>query len=277
MRRQQSILCGNKLLDLTYPVVMGVINVTPDSFHSGSRYDTVDAALQQAVGMYEAGASIIDVGGMSSRPGAEIITMGKELDRVLPVIRKLHDELPEVILSIDTVHGEVAEACIQSGAHIINDISGASIDSRIVSIATKYKCPYVLMHMIGTPDNMQSLAEYDDVTMEVLAYMSNHIRSLRSVGIHDIIVDPGFGFAKMDTHNFQLMNQMSSLQMLDCPILVGVSRKSTIQRTLGVQAQDALNGTTALHMYLLERGANILRAHDVKEAVETVKLWKALQ
>ena len=271
-----TINCKGQLLDLSTPVVMGILNITPDSFHEKSRMKTIEAAMNTAKMMVADGAKILDLGAMSSRPGADVITAEEELGRILPFVKAIHKVLPDTILSIDTVRSSVALECLEAGAHIINDISGASIDSKLIDVIAKYKVPYILMHMKGTPDTMQSQADYKDVTMEVLAYMSNHIRALRAKGIHDIIIDPGFGFAKLDEHNFALMRQLGSFKMLECPILAGVSRKSTIQRTLEVDAANALNGTTALHMYLLERGANILRTHDVKEAVEVVKLWKRL-
>ena len=255
---------------------MGILNITPDSFHEGSRMNTVEEALTTAKNMVAEGAKILDLGAMSSRPGAGLITVEEELDRILPIVKSIHEALPDTILSIDTVRSSVASACLEAGAHIINDISGASIDSELIDVVAQYNVPYILMHIKGTPDTMQSQAEYSDVTMEVLAYMSNHIRALRTKGIHDIVIDPGFGFAKLDDHNFTLMKQLGAFKMFDCPILAGISRKSTIQRTLEVDAANALNGSTALHMYLLERGANILRVHDVKEAVEVVQLWKRL-
>ena len=269
--------CNGRLLDLSTPVVMGVLNITPDSFHEGSRMTTVEHAVNVAKQMIVDGAQILDLGAMSSRPGAKIITVQEELSRILPVVRAIHKVLPDAILSIDTVRSSVAIACLEAGAHIINDISGASIDSELIDVIAKYKVPYILMHMKGNPETMQSKAKYSDVTMEVLAFMSNQIRALRARGIHDIVIDPGFGFAKLDVHNFTLMKQLGSFKIFDCPILAGISRKSTIQRTLEVNADDALNGSTALHMYLLERGTNILRVHDVKEAREVIKLWQKLQ
>lgn len=268
--------CNQKLLDLSSPVVMGILNITPDSFHAGSRVSTVDAALDTSTKMVEDGAQILDLGAMSSRPGAEIISANEELDRILPILESIRKELPNTILSIDTIRASVAKQCLDAGAHIINDISGASIDSELLDVIAEYKVPYVLMHMQGTPDRMQAEAQYENVTMEVLAFMSNQIRKLRAKGINDIIVDPGFGFGKLDHHNFKLMKDLGAFKMFDCPILAGVSRKSTIQRTLNVDASQALNGSTALHMYLLERGANILRVHDVKEAVEVVQLWERI-
>ena len=270
------INCNGQLLDLSSPVVMGILNITPDSFHKDSRIDSKEEAIVTAQKMVADGAKILDLGAMSSRPGADMITAEQELDRILPIVNAIREALPRTILSIDTVRSSVAIACLEAGAHIINDISGASIDSELIDVIAKYKVPYILMHMKGTPDNMQSQAKYEDVTMEVLAYMSNHIKLIRAKGIHDIIVDPGFGFSKTDEHNFKLMQQLGAFKMFDCPILAGVSRKSTIQRTLDVDASTALNGTTALHMYLLERGANILRAHDVKEAQEVIMLWEKL-
>lgn len=268
--------CNGKILDLTTPVIMGVINVTPDSFHQDSRVSNVELAIEKAKQMIADGAQIIDLGAMSSRPGADIIASHEELKRILPIVEGIHEVLPEAILSIDTVRSSVAVACLEAGAHIINDISGANIDNDLIDVIAQYQVPYILMHMKGTPNTMQSKAHYSDVTMEVLAYMSNHIRALRSKGIHDIIIDPGYGFAKLDEHNFTLMKDLGAFKMFNCPILAGISRKSTIQRTLDVDAAHALNGTTALHMYLLDRGANILRAHDVKEATQVVKLWKKL-
>lgn len=269
--------CNGRLLDLSTPVIMGVLNITPDSFHEGSRMISVEHAVNVAKQMIVDGAQILDLGAMSSRPGAKIITVQEELNRILPVVRAIHKVLPDAILSVDTVRSSVAIACLEAGAHIINDISGASIDSELIDVIAKYKVPYILMHMKGNPETMQSKAKYSDVTMEVLAFMSNQIRALRARGIHDIVIDPGFGFAKLDVHNFTLMKQLGSFKIFDCPILAGISRKSTIQRTLEVNADDALNGSTALHMYLLERGTNILRVHDVKEAREVIKLWQKLQ
>ncbi len=269
--------CNGILLDLSTPIVMGVLNITPDSFHEGSRIANVEHAVDVAKQMIVDGADILDLGAMSSRPGADMISEEEELSRILPMVKAIHTALPEAIISIDTVRSSVAISCLEAGAHIINDISGASIDSELIDVIAKYKVPYILMHMKGTPDNMQSQAAYNDVTMDVLAYISNHIKALRGKGIHDIIIDPGFGFAKLDEHNFTLMKQLGSFKMFDCPILAGISRKSTIQRALGVDAANALNGTTALHMYLLERGANILRAHDVKEAREVIQLWQKLR
>lgn len=268
--------CNGKLLDLSSPIVMGILNITPDSFHEGSRVNTIDVALETSKRMVAEGAQILDLGAMSSRPGASIISVDQELKRILPILQSIRRELPDVILSIDTVRASVAKECLDMGAHIINDISGASIDSDLLDVIAEYKVPYILMHMQGTPDRMQTEAQYENVTMEVLAYMSNQIQKLRSKGINDIVIDPGFGFGKLDHHNFKLMKDLGAFRMFDCPILAGISRKSTIQRTLDVDAADALNGTTALHMYLLERGANILRVHDVKEAVQVIKLWKEI-
>ena len=269
--------CNGRLLDLSTPVVMGVLNITPDSFHKESRMATIEDAVRAAKQMIADGAQILDLGAMSSRPGAEIITAEIELTRILPVVHAIHEALPEAILSIDTIRSSVAIACLKAEAHIINDISGASVDSELIDVIAKYKVPYILMHMKGTPSTMQSQAEYNDVTIDVLAYMSNHIKVLREKGIHDIVIDPGFGFGKLDEHNFTLMKQLGAFKMFGCPILAGVSRKSMIQRVLDVDAANSLNGSTALHMYLLERGASILRVHDVKEAIEVIKLWQRLQ
>lgn len=272
-----TINCNGRLLDFSRPMVMGIINVTPDSFYSASRQQSDEEALTQARQMMADGADILDIGAMSSRPGAEVISPDEELRRLLPVLERIKSELPEAIVSIDTVHAAVARRCLELGADMINDISGGSIDNALVDVLAEYKVPYVLMHMQGQPSAMQDAPHYEDVSMQVLAYMSNQIRRLRAKGIEDIIVDPGYGFGKTDAHNFQLMRDLASFQIFDCPVLVGLSRKSSIQRTLDVDAAHALNGTTALHMYLLQRGANILRVHDVKEAKEVVKLWEVLE
>ena len=271
-----TINCNGNLLDVASPVVMGILNITPDSFYRGSRFQGVKEAVSQAKNMIEDGATILDLGAMSSRPGASVISAEEEVKRILPIVKAIIKELPEAIISIDTAQSQVAKICLDEGVHMINDVSGSKMDEQLVRTVAQYNVPYVLMHMRGTSDTMQTLTQYDDVTMEVLAYMSNHIRNLRELGISDVIVDPGFGFAKLDEHNFQLMKQFSSFQIFDCPLLAGISRKSTIQRTLDVTAESALNGTTALHMYLLSHGVNILRVHDVKEAVEVIKLWSAI-
>lgn len=269
--------CRGTLIDLSTPIVMGILNITPDSFHEESRVSTVQDALSMSGQMVEEGAQILDLGAMSSRPGAELISVDEEINRILPVLNAIRKEFPNTILSIDTLRAEVAKECLDAGAHIINDISGGSIDDELLDVVAHYKVPYVLMHMKGIPDTMQDEANYDEVTMEVLAFMSNQVRKLRAKGINDIIVDPGFGFGKLDHHNFKLMKDLGAFKIFDCPILAGISRKSTIQRTLKVDAENALNGTTALHMYLLEKGANVLRVHDVKEAVQVVQLWNRLK
>lgn len=272
MTHAQSLNCKGHLIDLSSPIVMGVLNVTPDSFYDGGRYADVDRAIAQAVQMVDEGASIIDVGGMSSRPGAAIIDPAQEIDRVLPVIKGIRQEVGNVPISIDTVHSVTAEACLESGASIINDISGASIDEDIVGVAARYHVPYILMHMRGTPSTMQSDLAYDDVVLEVLTFLKNKVHQLRKLGVQDVIVDPGFGFGKSIDQNYALLDHLGVFGILDCPVLAGVSRKSMIYKYLGVDPEHALNGTTACHMIALARGAHILRAHDVREAIECIKI-----
>ncbi len=269
--------CRGKLLPLQEPVVMGILNITPDSFYDGGRYNGVGAALARAEEMMEAGAAIIDIGGMSSRPGAEIISPEVELRRVLPVVEGIVQRFPDAVLSIDTVHAQTARACVEAGAAMINDISGGNMDDNMFQTVATLGVPYVLMHMKGTPGNMQGQAVYDDVVTEVLDFFIERIGHLRSLGVKDILLDPGFGFGKTTAHNYQLLNKLHVFQLTGCPVLAGISRKSMIWKTLKITPEEALNGTTALHMVALQQGASVLRAHDVKPALETIRLWQALR
>jgi dihydropteroate synthase len=264
--------CKGKLLLLDAPIVMGIINLTPDSFYAGSRNSTVEQAIQQAGNMLEHGAIMVDVGGQSTRPGAEIIGPDAEAERVVTVIEALIQSYPNAIISVDTFHATIAAKAVAAGASIVNDISGGQLDEAMLPTVGKLQVPYICMHTKGTPATMQSLAYYNDVTQEVLDYFIQRIEDCRLAGINDVIVDPGFGFAKTITHNFTLLKNLSVFKMLDKPILLGVSRKATIYKTLGTTAEQALNGTTVLNTIGLLNGANILRVHDVKEAVEAVKL-----
>lgn len=272
--KTHSINCGGKLLDLSEPIVMGILNVTPDSFYDGGRYENLEKIHQQVEKMVLESAKIIDIGGMSTRPGGEIISPSEELRRVLPVINNILKHFPEVFISVDTVHAAVAKEVIVAGAHIINDISGGQIDNKMFETVAELQVPYVLMHSRGTPQTMSKLNQYNDLPLEILDYFINRVGKLRELGVKDIIIDLGFGFAKSGKQNFELLKAMPSFKILDLPILAGLSRKSMIWRTLNISPDDALNGTTALNMVALQNGANILRVHDVKEAVETIKLFR---
>ncbi|MCB0557897.1 MAG: dihydropteroate synthase [Lewinellaceae bacterium] len=269
--------CRGRLLSLEQPIVMGILNVTPDSFYDGGKYTREDALLHRAESMLEEGASIIDVGGMSSRPGAEIITVEEELKRVIPAVESLLLRFPDSLLSVDTVRSQVAREAVAAGAAIINDISAGRFDKRMYEEVGQMGVPYILMHMQGTPENMQQQPEYEDVVREVLDFFIREVGKLRQAGVKDIVLDPGFGFGKTVAHNYRLLRDMHVFQILDYPILAGLSRKSMINKVLGVAPARALNGTTALNMVALQQGARILRVHDVLPAVETIKLWAQLE
>lgn len=255
---------------------MGIINLTPDSFFEGSRKPGVDAAKKQAEKMLNEGAAFLDLGAYSSRPGADDISVQEETDRLLPVVEAIANNFPEAVLSIDTFRAVVAEAAINAGAHIINDISGGQLDEQMFATTAKLKVPYILMHMKGNPKTMTQLATYDDVFNEVLDYFTARIHQLKQLGVSDIIIDPGFGFAKKPEHGFELLRRLGEFNRLGLPILAGVSRKKMIHGTLGITADEALNGTTVLNTIALTKGASVLRVHDVKEAMQAVKLFKAM-
>jgi len=269
-----TINCKGRLISVDQPIVMGILNVTPDSFFDGGRYDDIAASIDRVAIMIEEGATIIDVGGMSSRPGAEIIDQQEELSRVIPVIEAISKRFPDQLISIDTVHSSVARAAIEAGAHMINDISGGHIDPVIWDVARDFKVPYILMHMQGKPADMQERPEYNDVVLDILAYLRKRVNTLRAHGVVDIIIDPGFGFGKTVEQNYLLLKRLSVFEMLDCLILVGISRKSMLYRPLEITPIEALNATTAAHMIALSNGARILRVHDVKEAAEAVKIYQ---
>lgn len=274
---QQTIQCQGKLLDLSSPIVMGILNTTPDSFFSNSRNETIDEAITTAGRMIEAGVSIIDIGGMSSRPGAKMITEKEELSRVLPIIRAIHKHFPSITMSIDTFRSNVVIAAVQEGAAMVNDISAGKIDANMYKTVADLGVPYVLMHMRGKPESMQQQTKYDDVTKEVLDFLIQEVHKLRNLGVKDIIIDPGFGFGKSLEQNYTLLKQLHLFKILDCPILAGISRKSMIYNLLETKAEHALNGTSALHMVALQQDAKILRVHDVKEAVEVIQLYQKLE
>ncbi len=269
-----SIRIGDKLVDFSVPLVMGILNVTPDSFYEGSREISISGSIEKAKKMISEGAAILDIGGYSTRPGADDISIEEEINRVVPVITALRSSFPDILISIDTFRGEVAEKAILAGAQIINDVSGFEIDPSIVSVAARYQVPYILMHMRGTPATMQSLTEYDHLFKDISLYFSKKIDHLKRAGVKDIILDPGFGFAKTIDQNHELLRKMEGFHLFDLPILAGLSRKSMIYKKLGIKPEEALNGTIALNAIALSKGASILRVHDVKEAVELVNLLK---
>ncbi len=277
MSQPKFINCNGQLLDLSTPQVMGILNVTPDSFFDGGRYQNEKNTLSQVEKMLKDGASIIDVGGMSSRPGAEIISESEELKRVLPIIKLITKNFPQTIISIDTIRAKVAKESVEHGASIINDISAGSLDEALFQTVADLGVPYILMHMKGKPKTMQKNVKYDDILLEVTDFLIKKVGELRTLGVKDIILDVGFGFGKTVEHNYQLLKYMHQFQIMDLPILAGVSRKSMICKILDIQPKDALNGTTALNLVALQQGAKLLRVHDVKEATEVIKLWQQLE
>jgi dihydropteroate synthase len=274
-QKKATLNAGGKLMDLSTPKVMGIINITPDSFYAKSRKAGIDAVLTQAGKMLADGASFLDIGAYSSRPGAVDISIQEETDRLLPAVEAIAANFPDAVLSADTFRSGVAEAAIKAGAHIINDISGGELDADMFATAARLQVPYVLMHMRGTPQNMAQLTDYEDVFAEVFDYFVKKIYKLKQLGVHDIILDPGFGFAKKSSDSYELISRMRGFDVLQLPVLAGISRKRMIYRLLGTTAEEALNGTTVLNTIALVKGASILRVHDVKEAVEAVKIWEA--
>jgi dihydropteroate synthase len=276
---QTTLNCRGRLLDLTKPIVMGILNVTPDSFYKGSRVKTKNALLKQTERMLTEGAEIVDIGGMSSRPGAEIITEKEELSRVLPAIKAVLKEFPEALISIDTIRASVAQASVDEGARLINDITAGRFDAKMFeTIAAMKNVPYILMHMKGdSPATMQRDAHYDNIALEILDFFIERLGILRSLGVKDVVIDAGFGFGKTIDHNFTLLQKLHVFKILEIPILAGLSRKGMIWKTLNITADDALNGTTVLNTIALQQGAKILRVHDVKAAIETIQLFQKLE
>ena len=272
------INAGGKLIDLSVPKVMGIINITPDSFYQGSRVTGDKEIIETAVKMTEEGADILDIGGYSSRPSAEDITAEEEGRRVLNAIKLIRKELPDAIVSIDTFRVEIAkEAVSDYGAHIINDISGGGADEKMFGVVSKLNVPYIMMHMKGNPRTMQENPEYDDVVAEILLWSGSRIVKLQNAGVKDIILDPGFGFGKTIKHNFEMLDRLGDFAIAGLPVLVGISRKSMIWKSLSVTPSEALNGTSVLHAVALLKGADILRVHDVKEAIQAVRLIQMLK
>ena len=272
-----TINCNGQLLDLSTPIVMGILNITPDSFYDGGSYKNETDIISQVEKMLNEGATIIDVGAYSSRPNSPFVSKNEELQRIIPIVKLLVKSFPKIIISVDTFRSAVAEACLNEGAAIINDISGGHRDENMLKTVARFKVPYIMMHMRGDAETMQNQTDYKDLVNEMLFYFSEQIEKAKTLGICDIIIDPGFGFAKTREQNFELLNQLELLNITEAPILAGISRKSMIYKTLQTTPKNALNGTTSLHMVALHKGAKILRVHDVKEAMECVTLYNNLK
>lgn len=267
-----TINCGGSLLNLSTPRVMGILNITPDSFYDGGRYTTEKQWIEQTEKMISEGASIIDIGALSSRPGSKEIDEKEELERLLPAVKTIARHFPKTIISIDTWRSNVAEKVVHEGAHIINDISGGLFDPQMFVTIARLNVPYIMMHTNGRPDMMQQDPQYKNLILDIIDFFSNQLATLRRLGVHDVILDPGFGFGKTLDHNYQLLANLPSFQLFELPILVGVSRKSMVQKLLNVSSREALNATTVLHTIALQNGANLLRVHDVKQAMEAIAI-----
>ncbi len=277
LQKQMTLNCNGRLLLLDRPQVMGILNLTPDSFYEGSRVGGVDEALRLAEQMINEGADILDLGGMSSRPGAEIIPIEEELQRVLPAIEAINQRFPEALISVDTLRAKVAKEAVAAGASMVNDISAGHIDPDMFSTIASLNVPYVLMHMRGKPADMQGQTKYEDVVTEIFDYLAQQLAHLRSLGIKDVIIDPGFGFGKTIAQNFELLDKLHIFRIMEVPILVGISRKSMIWKTIHKSPKEALAGTCALHMVCLQQGAQFLRVHDVAAAKDIVNIWMQMQ
>lgn len=269
-----SINAGGKLLELEKPLLMGILNITPDSFYKESRYPQTEAYLSKAEQMLTEGAAILDIGGQSTRPRATLLTAEEEMKRALPAIDAVLKRFPEALISIDTFYAKVAKAAIENGAVMINDISAGEMDPDMISTAGRLQVPYIAMHTQGTPATMQDNPHYENVVQEILDYFIQKAAACKAAGIHDLIIDPGFGFGKTLEHNYILLKHLSAFHIPELPLLVGLSRKSPVCRLLNVKPSEALNGTTALHLLALQQGAHILRVHDVKPAKEVIQIWE---
>lgn len=272
-----TINCKGTLIDLSQPKVIGILNVTPNSFYDGGKYADEKSVLEQAEKMLKDGATFIDVGAYSSKPNAAFVSEEEELHRLIPVVALLLKEFPAVLLSIDTFRSTVAKKAIEAGAAIINDISAGNLDPEMMKTVAQLQVPYLMMHLRGTPQTMQNLTDYDDIVKEIIFYFAQKISEARNLGINDLMIDPGYGFAKTSAQNFEVLNKSDLLKHLGVPILAGLSRKSMIYKTLNTTAKEALNGTSVLNTLALTKGATILRVHDVKEAMETIQLWEAFE
>lgn len=269
-----TINCKGQLIDLSTPKIMGILNVTPNSFYDGGKFNLSENGLLQVGKMLEEGATFIDIGAYSSKPNAEFVSEEEERSRILPVVKSILKQFPGALISIDTFRSGIAAVCIENGAAIINDISAGNLDEKMMEVVAKYNVPYIMMHLRGTPQTMQSQTNYENIIKEIVFYFSEKVNKARSLGINDLIIDPGFGFAKTLEQNYEVLQNLELFQMLDLPLLTGISRKSMVYKPLGITANEALNGTTVLNTIALSKGANILRVHDVKEAVECVKLFE---
>jgi dihydropteroate synthase len=270
------INCKGQFIDLSNPKVMGILNVTPNSFFDGGKYKNEEEIISQVDKMLSEGAAFIDIGAYSSKPSAEFVSETEEIERIVPAIEVILKHFPNALLSVDTFRAEVAKASIESGAAIINDIAAGELDENMFDVIAKYNVPYIMMHMRGNPQTMQSLTQYEDIVKEMLFYFSEKVKKARALGINDLILDPGFGFAKTTDQNYEVMQKMELFNLLELPVLAGISRKSMIYKTLDITPQEALNGTTFLNTIALTKGAKILRVHDVKEAVECLTLFDKL-
>jgi dihydropteroate synthase len=275
MQATKTLRIGSRLLSLHRSLVMGILNVTPDSFSDGGKFLTPQSALSHAEKMLAEGADIIDIGGASSRPGAPEVSAEEEMNRVLPVVRELKQRFPDAILSIDTYRAEVAKAAVKSGAEIVNDISAGLMDTNMLATVGKLQVPYIAMHMQGTPATMQTNPDYSDCVNNICLYFSERLAATASEGISDVILDPGFGFGKTTDHNFQILRRFSEFQMFGAPLLAGISRKSMLYKTLGCTPEETRNAAAALHFDLLKSGADILRVHDVTDAVKVIRMFEA--
>lgn len=276
IQMKQSINCKGKLVDLSRPKVMGILNMTPDSFHDGGQYNAIDDLLHKAESHLEGGAYFLDIGAVSSRPGADDVSEQEELKRLMPAIDAIIRRWPDAMISVDTFRSNVAKTALEAGTSIINDISAGRLDAAMFETVQTMQAPYIMMHMQGKPKTMQEAPSYQNVLADVLSFFIDKVNTLKKMGVHDIIIDPGFGFGKTVEHNYALLRSLSAFELLELPLLVGLSRKSMINSVLETQPETALNGTTALHMAALQNGASILRVHDSKEATECIKLWHAL-
>ena len=271
-----TINCKGNLIDLSSPKIMGILNITPNSFYDGGKYSLEKNAISKVDKMLKEGATFIDIGAYSSKPNAEFVSEEEELKRIIPVVKTLIKEFPETLLSIDTFRSSVAQECINNGAALINDISAGNLDEKMIEVIASNNVPYIMMHLRGTPQTMQNQTNYENLIKEMILYFSDKISKARNLGIHDLIIDPGFGFSKTTDQNFEILSNLELFKMLDLPILTGISRKSMIYKTLDTNPEEALNGTTVLNTIAITKGANIIRVHDVKEAIECVKLYEKL-
>ena len=272
-----TINCNSRLIDLNLPKVMGILNVTPNSFYDGGKHNEINSIMHQVDKMLSEGADFIDIGAYSSKPSAEFVSEEEEIKRLVPIVKSLVETFPNIILSVDTFRAQVAKASVEHGVAMVNDIAAGLLDDKMLETVAELKVPYIMMHMRGNPQTMQSLTDYNDIVKEMIFYFSERIQKARSFGISDIVIDPGFGFAKTLEQNYEVLHKMELFEMLELPILVGVSRKSMIYKVLESSPQEALNGTSVLNTIALQKGAKILRVHDVKEAVECIKLVSKLK